>query len=396
MDLTVLNLFKDNKMNCLSVLAETNISSYLSYVEDIFSNQGGIDGQRAPLKSKTAIQIRNRMVDDISKGAVLPPLVIGLLVDTTVFDSIESDKESLKQIITTIDKENVSIIDGMQRTTSIKSALEINGELETPLRVDFWIAKDINNLIYRMLILNTAQIPWSTKRQLEVVFNPLKRKVEENIPGITLYTEDERSRRSHPGEYQASNIIELFLNFSVKKIQIDLKESLAEEFARLDIIESTSHNNFLDDFISSFKYLYELDSAYSSAGETQSDLELNKFKRGIDLFSSHPARIGFITSISHFIYGKPGFNHSDELISEKRNQFKSIMDDELRKITSLSPEDLYEYLDFSTLDERISRKSGKVGEFERDFFLKAFSEYFTILNSGTDIPSLQPIWLAYS
>ncbi|MBT7900609.1 MAG: hypothetical protein HN601_06650 [Candidatus Marinimicrobia bacterium] len=396
MEITALNILKDKRMNCLSVLAETESNSYLLFVEEIFANQGGIDGQRAPLKSKTAIQIRNRMVEDISEGTVLPPIVIGLLVDKEQFDEIEKDQNSLTEIIKKIDKDNLSIIDGMQRTTSIKTAIEKNHDLKTPLRIDFWIAQDIKHLIYRMLILNTAQIPWSIKRQLEVVFNPFKKRIETEIDGITLYSEDGNSRRSHAGEYQASSLIELFLNFSVKKVNIDLKETLTEEFARLDIISSTAHPTFLDDFIISFSYLYKLDTVFSVLNTNNTELELKKFKKGIDLFSSHPARTGFITAISHFIYGKPGFNYNDKEIVENKELLISLLDKEIAKISVYDEEQLFSYLDFSTLDERISRRSGKIGEFEREFFLKSFAEFFSLLKSGFELKDLQPIWLSYN
>ena len=41
---------------------------------------------------------------------------------------------------------------------------------EREVREEFWVAEKVNSLIYRMLVLNTGQVPWETGRQLETVY----------------------------------------------------------------------------------------------------------------------------------------------------------------------------------------------------------------------------------
>src|SRR5206468_10941817 len=67
--------------------------------------------------------------------------------------------------------ENISIIDGMQRSNVYKHNLYGNENRE--IRVEYWIASSISNLLYRMLVLNTGQVPWNVRRQIEVVYKPL-------------------------------------------------------------------------------------------------------------------------------------------------------------------------------------------------------------------------------
>jgi hypothetical protein len=158
----------------------------------VFDKQGSIEGQRAPLRTKSAIEIRKRLVADIENGAVIPPLVIGLLISQEIFTEINTNSEKIKSILNDIDTnaENLSLIDGMQRTAALRDALDKNNDLDSTIRIELWVATNINSLIYRMLVLNTAQIPWSVKRQLEVIYSSLNKSIVSQIPEITLFKEE--------------------------------------------------------------------------------------------------------------------------------------------------------------------------------------------------------------
>ena len=43
---------------------------------------------------------------------------------------------------------------------------ENDDEFESKLRIELWVTSKANNLIYRMLVLNTGQISWTLKKQL--------------------------------------------------------------------------------------------------------------------------------------------------------------------------------------------------------------------------------------
>ncbi len=77
----------------------------------------------------------------------------------------------------------LAIIDAMQRTAAIlEAAAEDETVLRRNLRVEFWLATSIRAMIYRMLVLNTGQVPWTISRQLSVVFAPLLEKIKRNVP----------------------------------------------------------------------------------------------------------------------------------------------------------------------------------------------------------------------
>ena len=74
-----MDILKDNRVNCYSVMTRGPIVDYLSMVESAYKNRGGLEGQREKLRTTSAIRIRKRMVEDIAAGAVLPPIVIGVV-----------------------------------------------------------------------------------------------------------------------------------------------------------------------------------------------------------------------------------------------------------------------------------------------------------------------------
>lgn len=52
---------------------------------------------------------------------------------------------------------------------------------------EFWLAKSVRALVYRMLVLNTGQVPWTLSRQLGVVFEPLHQMSWETSSGLTCW-----------------------------------------------------------------------------------------------------------------------------------------------------------------------------------------------------------------
>src|SRR5271165_3493915 len=77
----------DDRTECFSVQTTMTIKDYLQLVGSAHSARGALSGQRDTLKTTTAKRIRTRMVSDIRRGAVLPPVVIGAVVDDDVFKS---------------------------------------------------------------------------------------------------------------------------------------------------------------------------------------------------------------------------------------------------------------------------------------------------------------------
>lgn len=389
-----LDHIKDNRVECYSVLLKIKISDYLDFIENAYKKKGGIAGQRSPLKTKSAQRIRKRLIDDLQRGTVIPAIVLGVRLEGEQFDNFTKDiKRNIDGLVRGGQmNEQMSIIDGMQRTTALYEASQIGGfDSSKIIRLELWIAKSTNSLIYRMLVLNSGQIPWSIKRQLEVVFSQLTKELTSNVPGLVLLTSEDEASRTKAGEYQASQFIELFILFGTKRMAVDIQEELAEEFARLDIIETSGNDKFMEIFYGISRLLVELDKVFSLLTDPSKEIELAKFKTGKHIFSSQPARAGFFVAVSQEIFGLPGVDISEQEQSKRFENVQKLTMNFIESIHSKSQPELSDIIDLSTLDEQINVKSSKVGEFERNFFLKSFKTFIDLLKNNS-LAKLTPCW----
>ncbi|HAH0825304.1 TPA: hypothetical protein HHG21_004819, partial [Escherichia coli] len=218
--------------------------------------------------------------------------------------------KSFEDLNKTIDKSSLSIIDGMQRTTAFLEAVKQSEEVKNKtIRIEYWFSKSMNSLIYRMLVLNTGQVPWDIKRQLDTIYDSIIKELKESIPNLDIRLIGQSSRRTQAGQYQSSKLIEYFLCFSSRKTDIDLKEKVSEDFARMDAIESTSDNDFLSKFKSVLKLMVDLDHEFSRFKDEQQE---GRIKVGKDIFTSIPAGVGFVAAAATYIYGPPGFKSTKE------------------------------------------------------------------------------------
>ncbi|ENY3730448.1 hypothetical protein ACFXK8_003814 [Enterobacter kobei] len=384
-------VLEDKRVNCLSVIHTPTLREYLDFANEAYKNKGGINGQRAPLKTKTAQTIRERMVDDIIGGAVLPPIVIGVIIDEELYNEIKNIKDdiSFEEVRKKFNTASLSIIDGMQRTTALLSAVQSSAELyNKKIRVEYWLSTSMNSLIYRMLVLNTGQVPWDIKRQLDTIYEPIINDLHETIPNLDIQLIGQSARRTQAGQYQSSKLIEYFLCFSSRKTDVDLKEKVSEDFARMDAIESTSDNDFLSRFKIVIKLMVDLDHEFS---RYRDDNQQGRIKSGKDIFTSIPAGAGFVAAAATYIYGPPGFKNNkvdcDAATEELKNKVESL----ISKLKSCKDQELGMFLQFALLNEKLSTRSSKIGQYERDFFFKAFEACFKYIER---LETLEPCWQA--
>ena len=386
---------EDKRVHCLSGLGQLDVRDYLELVGEVYESAGGIEGQRTPLKTKTGIVIRQRMVRDIRMGAILPPIVVGAVVPEVILDQARSciDNDSFALLLKRIDRSTLSIIDGMQRTTALQEALRDGGTEETRrvVRVDLWLAKSIDSLIYRMLVLNTGQVPWDIKRQLETIYKSVLTQIQSEVPDISVFNIDDRERRSSAGQYRATRIVELFLAFTSRKPHIELKERVAEDFARMDATEATANEKTLPAFVRTMTLLARLDKAFSNTAMASEYLsEGTRFREGRDIFTSAPASIGFAAAAAQFLLGKPGYAFEFSNLDNKLSLLTTNIETIERKLAAAPPDD--DFMDYLTLNQKVSARSGRIGEYEREFFFRAFDHMF---KNAEDLDSLAPCWFAY-
>jgi len=391
-------LLHDTRVNCASFMTSMTVQEYIALVNEAYKDRGGIAGQREPLKTTSAKRIRKRMVEDILAGAVLPPVVIGKVVDD--LGSLDT-AEALKAAISDEVKNQLSIIDGMQRTTALLEAFVQSEEVikDRFLRVEFWVAEETESLIYRMLVLNTGQVPWNLSRQLQVVYAPLIAEMKEKITfdRILEIQGPSPERRTKAGQYRPDDLAELFIAFGLRKTDVDTKETLADEFSRLDMAEALSSHLYKEFFYPTVQMMVDLDGAISRLDD---QLNQPNGDDGIDgkqlvgrnVFDSKPARIGFVVAVAIAVMGRIGMEKDKD--RHAMEQRIAAIKDGLAQLTvelgKLDADGLNNFLQLGVLQQRLyGTKRSAVGRYERAFFEDAFK---ILIEENFDIPPLETCW----
>lgn len=378
-------------------MTKLKTDAYLKLVENAYENRGGISGQREALKQKTAISIRNRMIGDIKEGTILPPIVIGAVVSREKYAKIKNKEIALEHLIEKDNIEHLSIIDGMQRTTALmKAVAEKEGVKEQDIRIEYWISDNSNSLLYRMLVLNTGQVPWNVRRQIEVIFSGIIKEIRAKVDDVEIYTIGDSSKRSRGGQYQADDLVELFLAFGARTWKINTKEKLTDEFTRHDFLQSSGEIDLVYLFCDILKCMAKLDTVIDNKYKNEQDKKeeniSGKFKTGKDLFAGQPARIGFVAAAGEKIIGRPGDTRSQEEIAKSKEKFLNAFSNVIKNIESKDREGLTEYIDFATLNQMMEKRTSKVGDFERELFYEAFK---VIIDEDGELSTLGIGWRAF-
>lgn len=394
------NLLFDHRVKCYSLMTAVSTIDYLNLVRDAYAQRGGLEHQRDALKTTTARRIRSRMVSDIQKGAILPPVVIGVVVDDDTLNKIPNMQPSeVIDMISGVLVGTISIIDGMQRTTALLAALNGNKEVaDLAIRIECWIAKSTDSLIYRMLVLNTGQVPWNLSRQLQVVFAPLIVEMKNRVKFERVLDLDKSERRTKAGEYSPDSLVELYIAFGLRKTDVDTQETLADEFSRLDVTDTIAEDRYNKFFYPLLQTMVDLDQAFSrldaEIAEPQDGAlasnSLKVLKQGRSIFDSRPARIGYIVAAAIAVLGRVGMDKdaaaSDNLLADFQAQVKALTE----KLAKLDVDQLTKFLQLDVLSERLyGQKRSAVGRYERAFFDSAFK---VLIEEGFEVPSMEPVW----
>lgn len=388
----------DKRVKCWSLMTGMAIKDYLELVEAAHASRGGLPYQRDALKTTSGRRIRTRMVGDLIEGAVLPPLVLGVVIDHINFQEIAHKRpEELEALLLTNWKQSISIIDGMQRTTALMDAFSQQPNIGNEvIRVECWLASTTDSLIYRMLVLNTGQVPWNLKRQLQVVYAPLIEELKGRVNFVRLLNADKAERRTRGGEFSPDSLVEAYLAFGLRKTDIDTQETLAEEFSRLDVAEAISTEKYSKYFAPIVQLMVELDCAFSRLDEPEPTTEETtgptKYRTGRNIFDSQPARIGFIVACALSVLGRLSSDRtpeeSDEILAKICKQAHTLID----RMSSMNESSLREFLSLDILSERIfSSKRSAIGRHERNFFETAFK---VLIEEGFEVPTLEVCWRA--
>lgn len=389
--MNILGSNMDRRSGCLSILTSMTLCEYKEIVYTSFEQGGNLAGQRDVIKrSSVASKIRKRMNDDFIAGAIFPHVVIGVLATNEEFSNLSECVGDFKP--TNYSADSISIIDGMQRSNIYFSNYVGNEQRE--IRVEFWVSDKTVKLLYRMLVLNTGQVPWNTRRQIEVVFASLSKTIVEctyeKNPEFRSFVEiisvDDSKRRTQAGKYHKSTMIELYLGFNTRKVKVDVSDELADEFQRFDMMESIEKDINFDLFIDVFSYLCKLDVAFSNCDSTADN---GQFKEGNDIFGSVPACLGFVVACAEYIMGKIPVERTVEQKCEKNKKLKEQIE---KTIAMLECHQTGNFLALNSLNEIIDQLSkNRIGDEMRRTFKTVFSELLKY-EDLEEIQSMEAFW----
>ena len=363
----------DSRINSSNLYVETTFGSYLSFAQEIISNN---DLQRK--RVRTSKTVYSLLKEDLKRGCVMPPLVLAVMKRGAI-DAENIEGPELLDYIKKHSKE-VLILDGLQRTyTLIDAATEMacgdstkyEAFLKYKLRLEVYLEINKFGVLYRMLTLNTGQTPMSPRHQLEMLYTDM---LNVDVNGITLVPEVAGSADANKNEIKFKNAIEGFHSYlNRNELPID-RDELLENIKMLENmtnenVEQDLFADFLECYIKIFMALRTTTNDLPISEEDLAEVGLNTTPFGTTVakvFSSSQALTGFGAAIARM----------------KDRNIISSFDDVSKGLDNLTPKESMAW--FAELLEKLNEiktSAKKIGNAQRMYFHYFFRE---LLNGDSD------------
>lgn len=377
----VFDLKEDKKIKAKCLLIDISIGKYIELVESNLEDMDIMDIQRGKILSRKR-DVYKRLMEDLKEETIIPPISLVLREKSKVQNEIKSITEIQdieKRINEGIEKGDLSILDGLQRTYCILNVIDDlkNKEtfLDTRIRAELWYDITYTAILYKMLVLNTGQVKMSMRHQIEILNILLREKISEVASEDDVSVEFSTYKNPLPIDntyaYKFSDIVEAFTSFIIKDPIVDKTNVVVQELERMKFIEEHSTSAILgqEEEIREFtKILIALDKALGakynqpikSEDETGKEIKFPWTSRN-EIMGSAAVLSGIFAS-----FGK-AFNDKDKYNKCKKEFFEILQKDE---------NDPLKLKIMSTILQDEKKRSTKFGETTRNFFFKAFKEFF--------------------
>lgn len=261
MALTILGDARDMRTDTPVVYAKMSIATYLQIVGEDFEN---FEIQRR----REAHKSYRRMKDDLKAGTLLPS--ISLAAKSTAVENLISIYEKGRKTKNwrplqekLIGGGLVDILDGLQRTFILHDIKREghNFALGQELLAEFWLEKDLKNLIYRIIVLNAGQKPMSMRHQIELLFMSLKPYLEENVNGLVIYTERDSTRRRTAKKFSLALIASGYHAYLTASSELKKDNIVAAQLLDSNALDASKEElgASFDQFVSYLKRLTAID-----------------------------------------------------------------------------------------------------------------------------------------
>lgn len=352
MALELLTKTKDLRTGTTVIYAHADINSYLDLVGEGFDE---FEIQRKRVQHKAY----GRMKKDIMAGTLLPTITLAVKKDfiPELIDDIENDG-SLVALMSVPGR--VNILDGLQRTHILSDIRSDGFEFpdEQKILLEFWLEENVNNLIYRIIVLNSGQKPMSMRHQIELLFSTTKENLKERIPAIEIITERDEQRRTRAEKYPLERLAISYYAFLTKSTEIDKENIIAQRLIEENILEGGEESlgeqfNKFTDYLKIFAALdREIFRAYDTSVGTW--------------FGSENVMIAFFSAISDF-----SINHArEERIITALEKLKSDLE------SSDEHSDILGYQNYQEAIKGLPSRKTNVGYATRKLLATTFKEYF--------------------
>lgn len=369
--MNIINKIVDNRITATNLLIETTLGEY-----DILASTVLKENPFQRKRVKTAGTIYSLLKSDLKEGIVIPPIVLGLSLELDITQKTNSE------LIQTIElnKNRLLILDGLQRTYTIRDLLnELNEKNDPdfervklhPLRIEIYVGINKLGILYRMLTLNTGQTPMSSRHQIEIIYSDY---IETGIGDVKLIKQVDEKIPSKLGEYKFRDIIDGFTSYLERDYLTIERTDILDNIKSLEklAVENQNKDLFVQ-FVKSYNLLAGRINQISNNWAYDSE-ETNKklggavfAKNVINIFNKSQVMTGFGSAVGKLV------------------DLNAVIDfDEVeRLIQGIKSEDIVEDLNnlIGKLDD-LRSVAVKIGNDQRLFFHYLFREIFDKKSDG--------------
>ncbi|MCA6515525.1 MAG: hypothetical protein IM577_07995 [Chitinophagaceae bacterium] len=356
--LKILGYTKDYRTNTNVLYCQISITEYFDFVRE---NYNKFQLQR----KKETHKGYKRLKEDLKHGALIPSITLAIEPSKTekLIPLVES--ENNEQVIKTLNeyKDEIYILDGLQRSHKIKELLEAGVKFQTEqnLLLEIWIEPEISNLVYRLIVLNSGQKPMSMRHQIELLFTTMRITLMKEIEGLEILPENEEEKRTISKQFPFDRLVTAYYSFLTNSPEVDKSSIVSQKLVEEKIMDDSEE--YLSESFNSFK---EYLNTYCSLDQELFRIYSNgEYKNYRNWFAEANTINSFFASV-----GKLNESKSQRVKTALQKLHSTL----IQAAIGTDPLQLYEYRKIR--EEVADPKKYNVGFATRRLLSMSFDEYF--------------------
>lgn len=313
--LKILGLAQDNRTHTPVVYAQIPICEFLPLVGPEFES---FAIQRRREKHKTY----ERMKKDLIAGALLPSITLAVKPERVAALRPLHAERNYEGLASALSQPGgVNILDGLQRTYIIKDLVDEAAELnaDQTLHLEFWLEESVNNLVYRIIVLNAGQKPMSMRHQIELLFSTLKQRLEDEIPSLEIYRERDQTRRRRSRKFALDRLASAYQSYITRSPEVSRENIVAQQIVEADAMDASEEEltSEFNSFVNLLGRYCKLDDQICRIyGERDDDSEV---PTGANWFGSENVLQAFFAANSQYAVGNLQRERSDRALDRLHN-----------------------------------------------------------------------------